>query len=99
MAESLTGPGAVVVTLGADGALVAADGSSEHVPAPRVQAIDPTAAGDSFCAGLADALVRGKSLADAVHWAVFCGAVTVTRPGAQASLPTSDEVVAMGGAR
>ena len=98
-ALSIEGPGAVVVTLGADGALVAANGATEHIPAPRVQAVDPTGAGDSFCAGLADALVRGKDLTTAVQWAVFCGAVTVTRRGAQASLPTSDEVVAAGGAR
>lgn len=95
-ARSLVGPAAVVVTLGSAGAVVVTSGHSEHVPAPLVEAVDPTAAGDSFCGGLADALVRGEALVDAVRWAVRCGAVTVTRWGAQASLPTRDEVLSIG---
>jgi ribokinase len=91
-ARSLHGPGAVVVTIGAAGAVVVEGGSSVHLPAPPVRAVDPTAAGDAFCAGLADGLVRGLPLVEAARWAVFCGAVTVTRPGAQASLPDRDEV-------
>jgi len=92
LAATLTGPGAVVVTLGADGAVVVEDGSVTHVAAPRIDAVDPTAAGDAFCGGLADALVGGASLVDAVRWAVLAGAVTATRRGAQSSLPTRDEV-------
>lgn len=81
-----------VVTLGAEGALVAIGDSTTLVPAPPVNAVDATAAGDAFCAALADALCRGRPLLEAAQWAVRVGAATVTRPGAQASLPTPTEV-------
>jgi ribokinase len=86
---------AVVVTLGADGALVVVDGDAVHVPAPVVVPVDTTAAGDAFCAALADALVGGADLVAAAQWAVRVGAVTTLRAGAQPSLPTSDEVHAL----
>jgi ribokinase len=95
LAEGVAGPGAVVVTLGSRGALVVADGDATLVSAPSVEAVDPTGAGDAFCAGLADALVRGTDLVDAARWAVRCGAAAVTRWGAQASLPTAGEVEAV----
>jgi len=97
LARSLQGPKGVVVTLGADGALVVIGEEAAHVPAPRVTAVDPTGAGDAFCAGLADALVGGADLVAATRWAVRCGAAAVTRRGAQASLPTRVEVEALGG--
>ncbi len=87
-----------MVTLGAGGAVVVTGGSAEHIPAPAVTAVDPTAAGDAFCGGLADALVRGESLSDAVRWAVRCGASAATRWGAQASLPTREQVMEVEGA-
>jgi ribokinase len=96
MARALGRP-AVVVTLGPDGALVVETEESAHVLAPEVEAVDTTAAGDSFCGALADALVRGQALADAVGWAVRAAAITCTRPGAQASLPTREEVEALVG--
>jgi ribokinase len=83
---------AVVVTLGADGALVVVDGEAVHVPAPVVTPVDTTAAGDAFCAALADAIVGGADLVAAAQWAVRVGAATTLRPGAQPSLPTPDEV-------
>ena len=95
LAQRLDGPGAVVVTMGSHGAVVVSDGDAEHVPAPRVDAVDPTAAGDAFCGGLADALSRGEELGRAVGWAVRCGAITATRWGAQSALPTRDEVLAL----
>ena len=82
----------VIVTLGAQGALVVVDGEATHVPAPVVVPVDTTAAGDSFCGALADALVRGESLVDATRWAVRVGAATTQRHGAQPSLPTAAEV-------
>jgi len=97
MAQSLVGPAAVVVTLGASGAVVVGNGYTEHVPAPEVVAVDPTAAGDAFCGGLAVALVAGENLVDAVRWAVRCGALAATRWGAQASLPTTEEVESLEG--
>ncbi len=98
MARQLDGPRAIVVTLGADGAVVVSSSDEAHVPAPRIDPVDPTAAGDAFCGGLGDALVRGDSLQEAVHWAVRCGAVAATRWGAQGSLPTKDEVLTLEGA-
>ncbi|MFN3217353.1 MAG: ribokinase [Acidimicrobiales bacterium] len=83
---------AVVVTLGADGALVVVEGEAVHVPAPVVTPVDTTAAGDAFCAALADAIVGGADLVAAAQWAVRVGAATTLRPGAQPSLPTPDEV-------
>ena len=85
----------VVVTLGALGALAVSEGDVTHVEAPEVTPADTTAAGDSFCAALADALVRGESIVEAVHWAVRVGAATTLRAGAQPSLPTAVEVSAL----
>ncbi len=82
----------VVVTLGADGALVVVGDNAVHVPAPRVTPVDTTAAGDSFCAALADKLVDGEDLVGATQWATRVGAATTLRPGAQPSLPTPGEV-------
>jgi ribokinase len=92
MAASIEGPDWVIVTLGADGAVLVGDGTSKHFSAPDVSAVDPTAAGDAFCGGLADALVRGSDLEDAVTWAIRCASIAVTRWGAQSSLPTRSEV-------
>lgn len=82
----------VVVTLGSAGALVVTDSHTELVPAPKVDPVDTTAAGDSFCGAMADALVRGSDIVGAVRWAVRVGAATTQRAGAQPSLPTPDEV-------
>ena len=92
MAAGLGFHGALVVTLGADGAVVVADGSSSHVPAPEVTPVDTTGAGDAFCGALADGLVRGRDLPGAVAFAVKAAAVAVTKPGAQPSMPTRAEV-------
>jgi ribokinase len=82
-----------IVTLGQRGASVAApDGTTYAVPAFRVRPVDSTAAGDAFNAGLAVALVHEQPLADAVRYASAAAAVSVTRTGAQASLPTAREV-------
>jgi ribokinase len=87
--------GAVVVTLGADGALVVERSRACHVLAVPVRPVDTTAAGDAFCGGLADALAGGADLRDAARWAVRVAAAACTRQGAQASLPTSAEVRAL----
>ena len=85
----------VVVTLGALGALAVVKGNVTHIAAPEVDPIDTTAAGDSFCGALADALVRQESIVDAVRWAVRVGAATTLRVGAQPSLPTPPEVASL----
>jgi len=94
LAAQLPSP-AVVITLGAEGALVVEDGVSTHVPAPAVEPVDTTAAGDSFCGALAVALAGGATMVDAARWAVRVGAATTQRAGAQPSLPTPAEVEAL----
>ncbi len=89
------GVGAVIVTLGAAGALVATrTGETWHAPGFHVTAVDATAAGDAFNGGLAVALARGEPLAAAVRFAHAVAALSVTRLGAQPSLPTREEVEA-----
>lgn len=89
---AIDGPGAVIVTLGGDGAVVIERGEVTPIPAPRVEAVDTTGAGDAFCGALASALSRGRSLVEAAHWATIAGALATTRAGAQASMPTRAEV-------
>ncbi len=91
-ARKVRGPRAVIVTLGADGAVLAKGRTGRHVPAPKVDAVDTTGAGDAFCGALADALARSAALEDALVWAVAAGAVAATRIGAQTALPTSSQV-------
>jgi ribokinase len=81
-----------IVTLGAKGALWADGQRSCFVPGIRVQALDSTAAGDAFSGALACALARGLGLDEAVRYAGLVGALSVTRLGAQPSLPTTEEV-------
>lgn len=95
LALAVEGPEAIVVTLGAEGAVVVADGHARHVPAPAVEPVDTTAAGDSFCGALADALVRGADLEEAARFAVRAAALSTLRMGAQASLPSRSEVEAV----
>jgi ribokinase len=82
----------VIVTLGTKGALVAGADRAGLIPAFTVEALDSTAAGDAFNGGLAVALARGASLDEAVREASLVGALSVTRLGAQPSLPSAEEV-------
>lgn len=80
--------GAVVVTLGADGALIKQPGRpAVHLPAPVVDAVDTVGAGDTFCGALADALARGADLPAAAARAVRAASLAVTGLGAQSSMP------------
>jgi ribokinase len=83
---------ATVVTVGERGAFLATAEGALHVPAPRVEVVDTTAAGDAFVGGLAVSLLRGASLQAAVHYATRVGALTVTKFGAQTSLPSASDV-------
>lgn len=94
-ASRLRFSGAVVVTLGADGALVIDGDTITHVEAPHVEAVDPTGAGDAFCGALAHSLSQGQTLLEASRWAVVAGAVAATRHGAQASMPTPADIKAL----
>ncbi|MEU6214924.1 MULTISPECIES: ribokinase [unclassified Streptomyces] len=89
----------VVVTLGAAGVLHAARGREPlAVPAPRVRAVDTTAAGDTFVGALAVALGEGRPMPEALRWASAAAALSVQRHGAQDSMPTRAETEALAGA-
>ncbi|MDE2580078.1 MAG: ribokinase [Rhodospirillales bacterium] len=95
-ARALVGAGAkaALITLGAAGAVYAdAAGVRTQAPIP-VQAVDTTGAGDAFLGALASVLAAGGSVADGTGFATAAAALSVTRPGAQASLPTRDDVAA-----
>jgi ribokinase len=86
------GAGRVVLKMGDQGCFFD-DGSQQiHVPAFAVQVRDSTAAGDTFNAGLAVALAQGKPIQEALRFASAAAAISVTRRGAQASVPTRREV-------
>jgi ribokinase len=89
------GPRHVIVTLGAQGAWIAAPDAAFHLPAPRVNAVDTTAAGDTFIGGFAAALAAGADLRAAVALGQRAAAVSVTRFGAQASIPYRHELDAI----
>lgn len=99
-AEKLIRLGAshVILTLGSQGALIAeSDGTDilyADLPAYPVHAVDTTAAGDAFVGAIAVALGEGRSLVEAARFASAAAALSVTRQGAQPSLPTRAEVEA-----
>lgn len=94
LAERLRAAGAptVVITLGADGALVADESGITRVPAYRVDTVDTTGAGDAFVGAVAAELARGIDLSEAVKFATAMSAVAVQRLGAQSSYANRDEV-------
>lgn len=91
------GIGTVVITLGAQGALLVTrnkQGTIHHIyqPAPKVQVVDSTAAGDCFVGGFVVALCENQPAEEALRFAVHASALKVTRFGAQSGLPTRKEV-------
>jgi ribokinase len=82
----------VIVTLGANGALIVNKHITKHVPSFNVDVVDTTAAGDAFIGGFASALLQEKSIEEAVRYGCACGALAATKFGAQPSLPTKDDV-------
>ncbi len=87
------GVGEVIVTLGAAGVVYASkQGERISAPAFRVEAVDTTAAGDTFIGSYAAARDRGEFVQEALRWANAAAAIAVTRPGAQSSIPSADEV-------
>lgn len=83
----------VVITLGRLGALVFTNGKAQLVPAPQVVAIDTTAAGDVFNGALAVALAEGQDIIRAVEFSCLASSISVTRLGAQSSIPYRNEVI------
>jgi ribokinase len=90
-----SGPRSAVITIGEDGAVLADGESVEHLPAPEVDVVDTTGAGDAFVGALATQIARGASLQEAVAYAVRAGAAAVTKEGAQGALPTPEVVEAL----
>ncbi len=86
------GAGKVIITLGSQGALFTDGQTFEHLLAPKVKAVDTTAAGDTFVGGFAAALAGGKSEADAIRFGQVAAALSVTRAGAQPSIPALHDV-------
>lgn len=84
--------GGVIVSLGANGSYVVTKDIREVVPAFRVKAVDTTAAGDVYCGTLATALVEGMEPLEAVRFASAAAAISVTRLGAQPSIPHREEI-------
>lgn len=86
------GVGAVVLKLGGRGCFYADRQRAYHVPGFPVEARDTTAAGDTFNGALAVGLAEGRSIEEALRFANAAAAISVTRLGAQASIPTRAEV-------
>ena len=83
----------VLLKLGSRGCLIAQENrAKELVPAFSVNALDTTAAGDAFNAGFAVGRMRGSTVGQSAVFASAVAAISVTRPGAQSSMPTGDEV-------
>ena len=91
-AMRVMGPRAVVLKLGARGVYVLGDETDEQIAAMAVNAVDTTAAGDAFNGAFAVGLLSGRTPAESAHFAAAAAAVSVTRAGAQPSMPTLAEV-------
>lgn len=93
-AEALRRQGArnVLITLGASGVLAAFDSGQTHFEAPRVAAVDTTAAGDTFIGAFAAQLAGRVAVDSAIRFAQRAAALSVTRAGAQPSIPTLSEL-------
>jgi ribokinase len=86
------GPRAVILKLGEAGCYYSGPEGSFPAPGFAVDCVDSTAAGDTFNAAFAVALAEGQSVADALRFANAAAALSVTRAGAQSSIPSRDEV-------
>jgi ribokinase len=86
------GVGAVLLTMGAQGVFVAEADARTFIPAVAVEAVDTTAAGDTFTGAFAVAMAQGMSVAAAAAQAQYAAALAVTRFGAQTSIPHAHEV-------
>lgn len=82
----------VIITLGAAGSFVRCDQGEWQVPPFKVDPVDTTAAGDTYCGALAVALLEKRPLKEAVVFATAASAISVTRMGAQPSIPRRPEI-------
>lgn len=86
------GVGNVLMTMGSKGSMAFTAEGEFFTPACKVEAVDATAAGDTFCGALAVALVEGKNLKEAAAFATAASALTVQKMGAQESIPYRNEI-------
>jgi ribokinase len=84
----------VVLTVGEDGVFIGDDLGVGHHRPPAVEVVDTTGAGDTFCGAFVAELARGTTVDEAARFGVAASALSVTREGAQSSIPTRDEVMA-----
>lgn len=82
----------VIITLGSAGAFLLEGGKSEIISAPKVEAVDTTAAGDTFNGALVVALSEGKTIPESIAFANKAATISVTRIGAQSSVPYRKEI-------
>jgi len=82
----------VIITLGSKGALIKEGSQYQEIPVKEIKAVDTTAAGDTFCGTICVGLSEGLKIKEAVVMASHASAITVTRPGAQASIPYRQEL-------
>jgi ribokinase len=82
----------VIITMGSAGAFLLKDGKSEIISAPKVEAVDTTAAGDTFNGALVVALSEGKTIQESIAFANKAASISVTRIGAQSSVPFRKEI-------
>src|SRR5919206_2764677 len=87
----------VIVTLGAEGALLVEGDAGSTLPAPRVDAVDATGAGDAFNGVLAAGLAAGLTVEAAARRAVLAASASVRAPGARGGMPTAGEIDALAG--
>ncbi len=92
---SAKGVDIVVITLGAQGALIKEHDTYHFVEAFRVDTLDTTAAGDAFCGSFCVGLSEGKPILESVQLAAKAAALTVTRMGAQGSIPFRSELASL----
>jgi ribokinase len=92
LALSTLGPVTAVVTLGAAGAALAHNGKTASFPAPRVDVVDTTGAGDAFCGAFAAELARGADPFTAARTGVVAGSLATTIPGAYPGIPHRDAI-------
>ena len=86
---------AVIVTVGDEGAWLVDAGTPELLAAHEVDAVDTVGAGDAFCGALGARLAAGASCASATVYANAAAALSVTKPGAEPSMPTAAEIEAL----